>query len=223
MTELWAHTLTWQEVDPLQHFFELDEDAVQTLTSLVVPLLPSPEAADKHRQRSLEPVTKFLVDRYGRWVCGGNWSVCEGDTDGGVVDTWCCAVHSVTTSNATAPLAVAALLEWQGGLEDLAERFAALAPPAHSAGTSVDPWHWERARTRLVTVMADRTQAESGWYEHCMQILGCFLAYNGIDEERAREIARTAVGGRFGSWTAPDVTVVDAVSSQFARTVGEER
>ncbi|MFG2557056.1 hypothetical protein [Streptomyces sp. NPDC048581] len=68
--------------------------------------------------------------------------------------------------------------------------------------------------------MADRTQAESGWYGHCIQVLEWFLAYNGIDEERARE---SVVGGRFGSWIAPDVAVVEAVSSRFARTMGGNR
>lgn len=58
----------------------------------------------------------------------------------------------------------------------------------------------------------DRTEAESGWYGHCMQVLGWFLAYNGIDEERAQQIAETAAGGRFDSWVAPAVTVVDEVS-----------
>ncbi|MFF3660353.1 hypothetical protein [Streptomyces olivochromogenes] len=67
--------------------------------------------------------------------------------------------------------------------------------------------------------MADRTQAESGWYGHCIQVLEWFLVYNGIDEERAREIVESAVGGRFGSWIAPDVAVVEAVSSRFARTM----
>jgi hypothetical protein len=219
---LWAHTLTWAEVDPSRHPFVLEEDEARALASLVGPLLPSPEAAAEHRWRALDAVTGILVDRYGRWACGWNWSVGEGDTDGGIVDVWCCASHSVTTPDATAPLVVEALLEWRDWLEDLADRFAALAPSAQSSGSSVDSWYWERACTRLVTVVADRTHAESGWYGHCMQVLGWFLAYNGIGEERAREIVKTAVGGRFGSWIAPDVTVVDAVSSQFARTVGED-
>ncbi|WP_228919646.1 hypothetical protein [Streptomyces sp. DH20] len=149
----------------------------------------------------------------------------EGDTDGGIVDVWCCARHSVTTADTTAPMAVAALLQWRNWIEDLAERFSALAPPSHSAvpASSVDPWHWERACTRLVTVVADKTRAESGWYGHCKQVLGWFLAYNGIDEERAREIVESAVGSRFDSWTAPDVVVVDTVSSRFARTVDGDR
>ncbi|MGW3328039.1 hypothetical protein [Streptomyces virginiae] len=126
----------------------------------------------------------------------------EGDVDGGVVDVWCCASHSATTGDATAPLIVAALLEWRDWIEDLAERFSVLSPPSQSEVSSspVDPWIWERACTRLVTVVADRSQAESGWYTHCKQVLGWFLAYNGIEEERAREIVESAIGGRFGSW-----------------------
>jgi hypothetical protein len=221
VTELWAHALTWAEVDPSRHPFELDVDAAKTLTELVVPLLPSSEAAEEHRWRSLVPVTEFLVDRYGRWACGWNWSVGEGDTDGGIVGAWCCTPHSVTTADETAPLVVAGLLEWRDWLEDLAERFAALAPPSLSEGDTVDPWHWERACTRLVTVVADRTQAESGWYGHCEQVLGWLLAYNGVEEGRAGDIVESAVGGRFGSWIAPDATVVDAVSAKFARVLGD--
>lgn len=225
VSELSARTLTWEEVDPSRHPFELDEDAADALAGLVAPLLPSPEAVEELWWRSLDPVTELLVDRYGRWACGWNWSVGEGDIDGGVVDVWCCAAHTLTTAAATAPLAVAALLEWRDWIEDLAESFSALAPPSHSAESSslVDPWHWERACTRLVTVVADRTRAESAWYGHCQQVLGWFLAYNGIDEERAREIVESAVGGRFGSWIAPDVVVVDAVGSRFARTVDENQ
>ncbi|WP_431993669.1 hypothetical protein [Streptomyces albogriseolus] len=225
MSELWARTLTWAEVDPSRHPFELDEDAAEALAGLVAPLLPSPEAVEEHWWRSLDPVTEFLVNRYGRWACGWNWSVGEGDTDGGIVDVWCCVRHSVTTADTTASVAVAALLQWRHWIEDLAERFSALAPPSDSAVplSSVDPWHWERACTRLVTVVADKTRAESGWYGHCKQVLGWFLAYNGIDEERAREIVESAIGGRFGSWTAPDVVVVDTVSSRFARSVDGNR
>ncbi|MFJ9871317.1 hypothetical protein [Streptomyces sp. NPDC101165] len=222
VTELWAHALTWAEVDPSRHPFELDEDAARALAESVAPLLPDAHAVEDNHWRSLDPVTEFLVEQYGRWACGWNWSVGEGDTDGGVVGVWCCAAHSVTTADATAPLVVAALREWRDWLEELAERFATLAPPSRSApsSSSADPWHWERACTRLVTVVADRTQAESGWYGHCIQVLEWFLTDNGIDQERAREIVEGAVGGRFGSWIAPDATVVETVSSRFARTVG---
>ncbi|MEV3870808.1 hypothetical protein [Streptomyces sp. NPDC049906] len=220
MSEPWPHTLTWAEVDPARHPFTLDEDAAEELAILVAPLLPDSEAAREDHWRSLDPVTEFLTDRYGRWACGWNWSLGEGDVDGGVVEAWCCASDSVTTPEETAPLVVGALREWRGWLEDLAERFADLAPPAGTPVTSTDPWHWERACTRLVTTVADRTRAESGWYGHCLQVLRWFLAGNGVDEGQAREIVENAVGGRFGSWIAPEVAVVDAVSSRFAGGVG---
>ncbi|MFF0745526.1 hypothetical protein ACFYVL_34510 [Streptomyces sp. NPDC004111] len=220
MSELWARDLTWSDVDPSRHPCRLDENAATALADLVAPLLPSAGAARELRRHSLAPVTEFLVERYGRWACGWNWSAGEGDTDGGAVHVWCCTAHSVTTAATTAPLVVEALVEWRDWIEELAARFASLAPP-HPASPSapVDPWHWERACTRLVTVVADRTGAESGWYEHCEQVLGWFLAYNGIGEERAREIVGGAVGGRFDSWVAPDVVAVGAVSTRFARTV----
>ncbi|BDH05304.1 hypothetical protein [Streptomyces seoulensis] len=221
MSELWAHALTWAEVDPARHPFGLDDDAAKELASLVAPLLPSAEVAADDRWRSLDPVTAFLAGRYGRWACGWNWSVGEGDVDGGVVEAWCCASRSVTTPDETAPLVVQALQEWRDWLEDLTERFAALAPPDDAPASSMDARHWERACTRLVTLVADRTHAESGWYGHCTQVLGWFLAYHGVEEDQAQEIIEKAVGGRFDSWIAPDVTTVDAVSSRFARGVGE--
>ncbi|WP_229347009.1 hypothetical protein [Streptomyces sp. UNOB3_S3] len=129
----------------------------------------------------------------------------------------------MTTPDATAPLVVEALREWRGWLEDLAERFAALVPPENTPASSTDRWYWERACTRLVTVVADRTQAESSWYGHCMQVLQWFLASNGIDEGQAQQIVKNAVGGRFDSWIAPDAPVVDAVSSRFATGMGDFR
>ncbi|MET7986563.1 MULTISPECIES: hypothetical protein [unclassified Streptomyces] len=219
MTEYWAHTLNWAEVDPSQHPFELDAEAAKALAESVAALLPGADAVEEDLGRSLDPVTELLVERYGRWACGWNWSVGEGDTDGGVVGVWCCAADSVTTTEETSRLVVAALLEWRDWLEELAERFAALVPPRASADSLADAWHWERVCTRLVTVVAERTQAESGWYGHCMQVLTWFLTRNGVDEERAREIVDGAVGGRFGSWIAPEATVVDSVSSRFARSL----
>ncbi|MFF3579459.1 hypothetical protein [Streptomyces mirabilis] len=76
MTELWAHALTWAEVDPLRHPFELDEDAAKELAGRVAPLLPDADAAEEKRWRSLDPVTEFWwtgtaggpAGGTGRWV-----------------------------------------------------------------------------------------------------------------------------------------------------------
>ncbi|MER5754477.1 hypothetical protein [Streptomyces sp. NPDC002088] len=70
MTELWAHSLTWAEVDPSRHPFELDEGAARALAESAAPLLPGADAVEENRWCSLDPVTEFLVERYGRWACG---------------------------------------------------------------------------------------------------------------------------------------------------------
>ncbi|WP_335979240.1 hypothetical protein [Streptomyces sp. CA2R106] len=222
VSELRARTLTWAEADPARHPFAMDADAARELTGHVEPLLPGADVGPADRWEWLATVTEFLVGRYGRWACGWNWSVGEGDTDGGIVEAWCCAHDSMTAPDETAPLVVEGLRQWRGWLEDLAQRFTDLAPPDTTLA-AVDRRHWERACTRLVTVVADRTHAESGWYGHCTQVLGWFLACHGIDEDRAREIVENAVGGRFGSWIAPDTAVVDEVSTRFAGGVGGSR
>ncbi|MFI6350616.1 hypothetical protein [Streptomyces sp. NPDC050560] len=221
MTNLWPAHLTWADVDPERHPCTLDDDAAAALVAEITPLVPGPGArkADRDRRdRAVVRVTELFAGRYGRWACGWNYSQGEGDHDGGVVTAWCCAAHSITTPEATAPRMVAGLREWRAWLDELAERFTALAP----RGTPPDPWYWERACTRLVTVVADRTAAESGWYGHCMQVLGWFLARHGIDEERAVRIVRDSVGGRFESWVAPDAAAVDTASTSFARAVATE-
>ncbi|MEV6104465.1 hypothetical protein AB0M28_07055 [Streptomyces sp. NPDC051940] len=220
MSELWPYSLTWADVDPSRHPFDLDEHAAHRLAVLVVPLLPDASTIDDVSW-PLTAVTEFLVQRYGQWACGWNWSIGEGDLDGGVVGAWCCAAHTVTTPEATAPLVVEALREWRSWLDELRQRFIDLAPPTDVPVASVDPWHWERACTRLVTMVADRTEAESGWYGHCMQVLHWFLASHGISEERAEQIVEKAVGGRFDSWMAPDATVVDEVSTRFAQAISQ--
>lgn len=209
-------SLQWSDVDPGRHPFALDWNAAVELAELIAPLLPTPAVAAESGGRSLNGVTRLLVERCGPWACGWNWSVGEGDLDGGIVEAWCCASDSVTTPEATAPRVVAALREWRRWLEELAERFAALGPPADEPEAAVDRRYWERAYTRLVTVVADRTHAQSGWYRHCMQVLSWFLACHGMNEERAKRIVADAVGDRFDSWTAPDVVLVDEVSTRFA-------
>jgi hypothetical protein len=219
VTDLNPRSLTWAEADPHRHAFELDEDAAGRLAQRVAPMLPGTEAARRDRLRSLDAVTGYLVRRYGRWACGWNWSKGESDIDGGVVDAWCCTGHSVTTADATAPLVVAALGEWHGWLSELAEWFEALAPPA-AASSPVDPRPWERACAWLVTAVAERTEAQSGWYGHCMQVLGWYLTCHGFAEDQARRLVEATASGWFEIWTAPDELAVYAVSTRFATAVG---
>ncbi|MCM2393955.1 hypothetical protein [Streptomyces albipurpureus] len=219
--------LPWAAVDPRGHPYRLEETEVAELIALIIPLVPDAKALHKRRWvdrkpvwDAVDPITDLLVGHFGSWAAGWNWTVGEGDRDGGVVGAWCCALHSVSTPADTAALVLEALGEWRGWLEDLAERFAALAPPRPS-----DPGarHWEQACTRLVTLVADRSEAQSGWYGHCEQVLGWFLAYHGLPDERARQIVTAAVGGSFESWVAPNPRVVEAVSSRFATALTTRR
>ncbi|MEV6653608.1 hypothetical protein [Streptomyces sp. NPDC051219] len=97
----------------------------------------------------------------------------------------------------------------------VAERFARLAPPA-GADAEDRSWHLERAATRLVTVVVDRTGAECGWYGLCRRVLTWFLTSTGMGPERAKEAVDTAIGGRFKSWTEPSRTLVDTVGEDLA-------
>ncbi|MGW6023439.1 hypothetical protein [Streptomyces sp. NPDC055099] len=113
---------------------------------------------------------------------------------------------------ATAAKVVASLLEWRDWLEELAERFAQLAPPVAEDRS----WHLDRAATRLVTVVVDRTGAECGWYGLCHTVLTWFLTSTGMRPEPARAAVERAIGGRFESWTQPSSVLVDAVGEDLA-------
>ncbi|MFJ5613100.1 hypothetical protein ACIQCJ_27440 [Streptomyces sp. NPDC093221] len=181
-----------------------------------MPQVRSGMAGKWARERRCVPrITALFVERYGSWAREWNWSVGEGDNDGGVVGSWCCGAHSVTTPDATAAKAVAALTEWRDWLEELAERFRELAP-APDASPEQRSWHLERAAVRLVTRVVDRTQAESGWYGTCRLVLGWYLTSCGMGDAEATAVVDSAIGGRFTSWVAPRSTLVDSVGEDLA-------
>ncbi|MEV6964011.1 hypothetical protein AB0M47_02770 [Hamadaea sp. NPDC051192] len=180
--------------------------------------IPSPRADWRLRDLWLENVSAGLVERYGRWAVGWRWSLGEGDLDGGPVGSWCCFGHSVTTPEATATAISAALVEWRGWLDDVAERFDRFLPlPAD------DFDGWERAVAHLVTVVGDSTHYESGWYRCCMTVLGWFLDAAGIESTRRAELLEHAVAGRFNSWVEPPQAVVASVAEDLARQVTVDR
>ncbi|WP_405490609.1 hypothetical protein [Streptomyces sp. NBC_00096] len=213
--------LTWSDVDPARHPFTWDDGEEAAVTAHLSPLVPPPDADWQLRSRFADGAGEYLSSRYGPWAYGWNWSMGEGDWDGGVVWSWCCGSHSLRESQEVPGKVVAALLEWRGWLEDLAERFGYLAPP-EGATPEERSWHLERATVRLVTMVADRTQTESGWYTHCAQVLGWFLSSTGLGPDQAAALVQQAIGGRFESWTSPRRTVIEAVGEDLAvRLTGE--
>ncbi|MGW2017692.1 hypothetical protein [Streptomyces sp. NPDC001927] len=212
--ELAPAWLPWSAVDPRLIGFAWDEEEAGQLAAVIASMVPPDDAGWEGRHRFTAEVTALLAARYGRWACGWDWAVGEGG-GGGVVSSWCCASHSVGAPAATAANVVASLLEWREWLEELAERFEQLAPPA-GANAGDRSWHLERAATRLVTVVVDRTGAECGWYGLCRTVLTWFLSSTGMGPEAARDAVDTAVGGRFESWTVPSRTLVDSVGEDLA-------
>jgi len=63
----------------------------------------------------------------------------------------------MSTPEATLAVVAAALVEWRGWLEDLAQRFAQFLPLPVHAGEDAVLDAWERAVAHLVTVVVDRT------------------------------------------------------------------
>ncbi|MFJ8747342.1 hypothetical protein ACIRL2_49425, partial [Embleya sp. NPDC127516] len=174
-------------------------------------MTPAADVDATEKYRFAREVTALLVSRYGRWAGGWDWTIYHG----GPVAAWYYHAHSVGETEEVAARVVASLLEWRDWLEDMAERFEDLAPPP-DADAGDRSWHLERAVTRLVTTVVDRTQAESGWYGLCETTLTWFLSSTGLGPEEAEEVVEAAIGGRFKSWVEPAPTLVDAVGEDLA-------
>jgi hypothetical protein len=160
-----------------------------------------------------------LVEHYGRWACGWRWSTGESDFDGGPIVSWCCPRDSMSTPDASLAVVAEAVIEWRSWLEELAERFGRFLPIPADADDEVVLDRWERAVAHLVTVVVDRTQADSGWHGHCQVVLGWFLSAAGIPPEQHAALIEDAFGGRFRSWVTPADRVIDEVAERLAGTM----
>jgi hypothetical protein len=227
-------SLSWSEVDPEGQTFDADSvhDVVRSLTpAAVVPVRPEGSAADdavirwsdEEGTQWADAMTVALVEHYGAWACGWRWSIGEADFDGGPVASWCCPRDSMTTPARTLEVVAASLLEWRLWLEELAERFARFLPLPSDAPKDLVLDTWERAVAHLVTVVVDRTRAESGWYGHCKRVLSWFLTAAGVPTSRHQQLIEDAIGGRFKSWSAPSNRTIANVAERLAATVVQPR
>ncbi|MFD9541176.1 Fic family protein [Streptomyces sp. NPDC060022] len=161
-----------------------------------------------------DAMSHALVQHYGRWTVGWRWAHDEGDFDGGPVGNWCCPRDSITTPEDTLARVVAALCEWRGWLESLAGWIEAY--PLELADVGDQRILWERAAQNLILQVTDRTGCGSGWHGHCHQVLTWFLSRWGIEPDAAQDLVDQAIGGRFLSWTGPDIVLVEDVAEQLA-------
>lgn len=224
--------LTWLEADPARHRFDplAAPEVVRSLSpAAVVPDRLPGSASDaavirwSHQAgtRWCDAMSAALVSHYGPWASGWRWSVGEADLDGGPVHAWCCPRDSMTTPEATLTVVAASLVEWRGWLEELAGRFSESLPLP--AGDDAALAAWERAAARLVTVVVERTGAESAWYNHGEQVLTWFLTAAGVPRGSHDQLVNGAIGGRFESWVAPPGEVITEVAGQLAAGVARLR
>ncbi|MCI4066158.1 hypothetical protein MRQ36_27860 [Micromonospora sp. R77] len=207
-------SLNWADVDPRDREFDPATVAAVAAGLVTAENLPAQDADWRLRDLWLDNVSIGFTQRYGLWTVGWRWSVGEGDLDGGPVGNWCCFPHSVTTSDKTAAVVAASLIEWRDWLQDTAERFYRFLP---LTGDDLDGW--ERAVAHLVTAVGDRTQYESAWYSCCTTVLGWFLEAAGIAPNEHEKLLEHAIGGRFASWSEPDRKLVASVAERLAGQV----
>ncbi|MEU8665032.1 hypothetical protein AB0C31_51490, partial [Actinoplanes philippinensis] len=122
-----ASELHWADVDPVGQPFDPPVISGQGL--------PAPDADQRLRHLWFRTVQQDLIDRYGIWAVGFDWSA--GEDSGGPVTAWCCLSHSLTTPEQTGATISAALVEWHTWLVDIAGRFARFLPLADG---DLDGW-----------------------------------------------------------------------------------
>ncbi|MFF3849104.1 Fic family protein [Streptomyces sp. NPDC002328] len=217
--------LSWDEVDPARHPFD-SASASRVVHSLgparCVPSRPDIPLSDpamhdwSWNEAGLwaDAMSCALERRYGRWAVGWRWAHDEGDFDGGPVGSWCCPRDSVTTPEETLARVVAALCEWREWLESLSRWFEAY--PLDLADLEDQRILWERAARSLILHVTDRTGCGSGWYGHCHQVLTWFLSRWSVPPDTAQTLVERAIGGRFRSWSGPDIVLVDDVAERLA-------
>lgn len=225
IVELAPGFLTWGDVDPARRFFD-SASAPQVVRSLGparrVPSRPDIPLGDPvmsawssgEGQPWADAMSHALAERYGRWTAGWRWAHDEGDFDGGPVGNWCCPRDSITTPQETLARVVAALCEWREWLESLAGWFDAY--PLNLAEVDDQRMLWERAARNLIVQVTDRTGCGSGWHGHCRQVLTWFLSRWNVAPDVAEKLVDEAIGGRFESWTGPDLALVEDVAERLS-------
>jgi hypothetical protein len=230
LNELAPWILSWADVDPALHPFDPDETpgVVADLgRTLDFPAKPAGAPADdaviawSHQagRAWADQMTQLLVEQYGAWAAGWRWAHGESDVGGGPVSEWCCPRDSISTQDETLGRVAAALVEWRGWVEALAELFDRFPLDGIPAGHRRAAW--ECGASCLVTAVVEQTGADDAWYNHCDQVLTWFLERWRVPPQTAGPLVTEAIGGRFESWVGPPDELVDEVAWKLAETLAQ--
>ncbi len=224
-----AGLLAWDELDPHRHPFDalgLEACVTEVLDGArergVDRRPATSEAASRARDVAMHEVEgdlqRALITRWGAWIGGFCWSA---PGDGGLVDGWCCANHSLALHDATETRAsiartIAAVHEWRETLVSLAARFDALE--TELAGLDVSR-ATERAAAALLPFVVERTRTSEAWYGTFASVLTWFLQHHGLDAFALRAHVANVVSGRFESWCAPNSTAARDACAELGLVV----
>ena len=205
--------LTWSEVDPQTHAFELDRvrPAIEgVLTKHAFSLRRDPLKA-----MIMPELTSVLVDEYGAWANGWNWSFYL--TGAG----W--SHHAMFHRDNATPAVVtdrvmAALAGWRAHLELLDRTFAELRIETAACGLESEV---ERAAARLLAIVAERTHGEDAWYSVMSTVVIWYLQSSGIGDSAAHAAVDALIEERFESWVVPDAIAATLACAEIGGLVAE--
>jgi hypothetical protein len=237
-----AGYLRWVDVDPRERP-AIDPEAI---AAVVRPLVAAAAMArgPRYRDALLEQIDRELLVAFGPWIAGWSWSASE-PGGGGPVHAWCCAEHSLFPKaedpaggprtdladadedpvSASAARVVAAIVDWQHCLDQLAELFGELREESPLPGPGGERAEIqiavERAASRLLPWVIERTHAEDAWYGTFAKLLAWYVESAGYEIEYARVAISNAIDGKFLSWMEPTPEVARATTAELGRVIAK--
>jgi Fic/DOC family len=191
--------LPWSEVDPQTHAFDID--LVYLAVDRVVRQHGPSFHNDSERAVVRYEITAAFVVEYGAWAEG--WSSTS-------------YIPRDQSPQAVATRALAALVAWRTHLEHLARTFAEIRIETAQYGLLTEV---ERAATRLLALIADRTFGEDAWYAELATVVIWYLQAGGITDNAAHNEVEALLERRFESWVLPNEIVARAACSELGAAI----
>src|SRR5262249_55544730 len=113
---------------------------------------------------------------------------------------------------------VAAMTEWWEFLCELSKLFAELRALATALPLDVGV---ERAASRLLTLVVQRTSASDAWYGTFERVLCWYLESAGVDADALGRRLVDMISGRFSSWCEPSEDSARAACAEIGCKVSQ--